>query len=161
MCSGGLYFWTHRLGPPRYRNLLAWMVGYNSLLGNIAATSSLAWGAAGIIFAAGTISDNSFSPTTAQTYGLYVGILLFVGALCAYGTTALGRLQTPSVILNVLLILVTIIGLPIARRHNLNPASYTFGGFDNLTGWNNGFAFILSFLAPVWTICKYICGCYS
>ncbi|KAJ9093390.1 hypothetical protein QFC21_006420 [Naganishia friedmannii] len=153
--SGGLYFWTHRLGPPRYRNLLAWMVGYNSLLGNIAATSSLAWGAAGIIFAAGSISDSSFSPTTAQTFGLYVGILLFVGALCAYGTTALGRLQTPSVILNVLLILVTIIGLPIARRHNLNPASYTFGGFDNLTGWNNGFAFILSFLAPVWTICSF------
>lgn len=129
------------------------MVGYNSLLGNIAATSSLAWGAAGIIFAAGSIADNTFSPTTAQTFGLYVGILLFVGALCAYGTTALGRLQTPNVILNVLLILVTIIGLPIARRHNLNPASYTFGGFDNLTGWNNGFAFILSFLAPVWTIC--------
>ena len=129
------------------------MVGYNSLLGNIAATSSLAWGAAGIIFAAGSIADPSFSPTTAQTFGLYVGILLFVGALCAFGTTALGRLQTPNVILNVLLMLVTIIGLPIARRHSLNSVSYTFGGFDNLTGWNNGFAFILSFLAPVWTIC--------
>lgn len=130
------------------------MVGYNSLLGNIAATSSLAWGAAGIIFAAGSISNPSFSPTTAQTFGLYVGILLFVGALCAYGTTAMARLQTPNVILNVLLILVTLVGLPIARRHELNPASYTFGGFDNLTGWNNGFAFILSFLAPVWTICE-------
>ncbi|GHJ87118.1 hypothetical protein NliqN6_3520 [Naganishia liquefaciens] len=153
--SGGLYFWTHRLGPPKYRNLLSWMVGYNSLLGNIAATSSLAWGAAGIIFAAGSIADSSFSPTTAQTFGLYVGILLFVGALCAFGTTALGRLQTPNVILNVLLMLVTIIGLPIARRHNLNTVSYTFGGFDNLTGWNNGFAFILSFLAPVWTICSF------
>ncbi|KAJ9113585.1 hypothetical protein QFC20_001937 [Naganishia adeliensis] len=143
------------LGPPKYRNFLAWVVGYNSLLGNIAATSSLAWGAAGIIFAAGSISNPSFSPTTAQTFGLYVGILLFVGALCAYGTTAMARLQTPNVILNVLLILVTLVGLPIARRHELNPASYTFGGFDNLTGWNNGFAFILSFLAPVWTICSF------
>ena len=25
--SGGLYFWTHRLAPPEYRNFLAWLVG--------------------------------------------------------------------------------------------------------------------------------------
>lgn len=25
--SGGLYFWTHRLAPPKYRNFLAWLVG--------------------------------------------------------------------------------------------------------------------------------------
>jgi amino acid transporter len=25
--SGGLYFWTHRLGSPKYRDFLAWMVG--------------------------------------------------------------------------------------------------------------------------------------
>jgi amino acid transporter len=25
--SGGLYFWTHRLSDPEYRNFLAWLVG--------------------------------------------------------------------------------------------------------------------------------------
>lgn len=25
--SGGLYFWTHRLAPPKYQNFLSWFVG--------------------------------------------------------------------------------------------------------------------------------------
>jgi amino acid transporter len=25
--SAGLYFWSHRLAPPEYRNFLAWLVG--------------------------------------------------------------------------------------------------------------------------------------
>jgi hypothetical protein len=130
------------------------MVGYNSFLGNVAATSSLAYAAAGLIFAAVSIHDPTFTATTSQTFGLYVGVLLLVGLFCAYGTVLLARAQTANVILNVLLILVTVIGLPIARRHDLNTAAYTLGGFDNLTGYNSGFAFVLSFLAPVWTICS-------
>ena len=142
------------MGPPKYRNLLAWFVGYNSFLGNVAATSSLAWACANIIFAAVSIADNSFTPTTEQTFGLFVGILITVGALCAYGSELLIKLQTPNVILNALLILATVIGLPIARRKELNTAEYTLGDFTNLTGWSSGMAFLLSMLAPVWTICE-------
>lgn len=60
--------------------------------------------------------------------------------------------------LNVALALVTIIGMPIARRGSLNSAKFTFGGWSNLTSWPNGFAFLLSFLAPVWTICSFDCA---
>ncbi|WWC93541.1 hypothetical protein V866_000376 [Kwoniella sp. B9012] len=156
--SGGLYFWTHRLSPPRYRNFLAWMVGYNSFLGNVAAVSSLGWACSGIVFAAASINNEDFISTAGQQFGLYIGILVVCGLICAYGTNIFARLQTPSVILNVLLSLVTIIGLPIARRHELNTAAFTFGGFVNLTSWPNGFAFLLSFLAPVWTICSFDCA---
>ncbi|WVQ99787.1 hypothetical protein IAU59_006929 [Kwoniella sp. CBS 9459] len=156
--AGGLYFWTHRLSPPKYRHFLAWMVGYNSFLGNVSAVSSLAWACSGIVFAAASINNADFVATAAQQFGLYIGILLVCGLLCAYGTALFARLQTPSVILNVLLALVTIIGLPIARRHELNTAAFTFGGFVNLTSWPNGFTFLLSFLAPVWTICSFDCA---
>jgi amino acid transporter len=153
--SGGLYYWTHRLGPAKYRNYLSWLVGYSSFLGNITAVSSLAWAAAGIFLAAASLNDPNFSPTTAMQFGLFIGVLVFVGIACAWGTEIINRLQTASIIINALLILVTIVGLPIGMRHNLNTAAYTFGSFENLTGWNDGFAFILSFLAPVWTICSF------
>jgi hypothetical protein len=126
----------------------------NSFLGNVAAISSLAWACSGIFFAAVSIKDEGFVATAGMTFGLYCGVLIFCGVYCAYFTGIFARLQTPSVILNVALALVTIIGLPIARRNELNTAAFTFGGFENLTGWPSGFAFILSFLAPVWTICK-------
>jgi amino acid transporter len=71
-----------------------------------------------------------------------------------FRTKLLAKLQGTSVFLNLALALATVVGLPIARRHDLNDASYTFGGFENLSGWPAGFSFILSWLAPVWTICE-------
>jgi hypothetical protein len=96
--------------------------------------SSLAWACAGIFFAAASLNDIDFSVSVYAKFGLYVGILVFCGIFCAYGTTLFARLQTPSVLLNVALALVTIIGLPIARRSDLNTAQFTFGGWGNLTG---------------------------
>ncbi|BEI97866.1 hypothetical protein CcaverHIS631_0301650 [Cutaneotrichosporon cavernicola] len=156
--SGGLYYWTHRLSPPKYRNFLSWMVGYNSFLGNVAAISSLAWGCQGIFFAAASMADESFVPSVGAQFGLYCGILIFCALFCAYGTTLFARLQTPATILNVSLALATIIGLPIARRGNLNTASFTFGGWVNLSGWSNGMTFLLSMMAPVWTIGSFDCA---
>lgn len=156
--SGGLYYWTHRLSPPKHRDFLAWFVGYNSFLGNVAAVSSLAWACGGMFFSCAALQNPDFSPSVGAQLGLYIGILVFCGFFCAYGTTAFARLQTPSVILNVLLALVTIIGLPIARRHHLNTAQFTFGGWENLTSYPNGFAFLMSWLAPVWTICSFDCA---
>lgn len=100
----------------------------------MAAVSSLAWACAGIFFAAASLNDPDFEVSVYAKFGLYVGILVFCGVFCAYGTTIFARLQTPSVMLNVALALVTIVGLPIARRSELNTAQFTFGGWANLTG---------------------------
>lgn len=127
----------------------------SSFLGNVSAVSSLGWACSTIFFAAVSLNNEDFAPTAAQIFGLYCGILIFCGVYCAYFPVIFARLQTPSVCLNVALALVTIIGLPIGTRHDLNTAAFTFGDFTNLTAWPSGFAFILSFLAPVWTICRW------
>ncbi|KAI9431849.1 hypothetical protein H4582DRAFT_2062277 [Lactarius indigo] len=67
------------------------------------------------------------------------------------------------VALNILLCLAVIIALPaVTSRELKNSASYALGNFTNwastpnsLYDWPNGFAFILSFLAPLWTICSF------
>lgn len=156
--SGGLYYWTYKLCPPEYRNFLSWMVGYNSFLGNVAAISSLGWGCQGIFFAAASMANENFIPSVGAQFGLYCGILIFCAFYCAYGTTLFARMQTPATILNVALALATIIGLPIARKGHLNTAQFTFGGWVNLSSWNNGMAFLLSMMAPVWTIGSFDCA---
>ncbi|KAH9021102.1 amino acid/polyamine transporter I [Lactarius deliciosus] len=162
--SGGLYFWTHSLSPPEWRNLLSWIVGYANTIGSIAGIASVDWGAAiQIMAAAGIASHGSFTPTNSQTFGVYVGIVLSHAAICCLGTNVLARLQNVYVALNILLCLVVIIALPAATPRELkNSASYALGNFTNwasplnlLYDWPNGFAFILSFLAPLWTICSF------
>ncbi|KAG1851835.1 amino acid permease-domain-containing protein [Suillus subalutaceus] len=155
--SGGLYFWTHALSSPRCRNLLAWIVGYANTIGSIASVASIDWGCAVQIMAAVSIgSGQTFTATSAQTFGVYVAIVLSHAVICCLGTAVLARLQTVYVVINICLCFAVIIGLPAATpKANMNSASYALGNFANLNGWPDGYAFILSFLAPAWTIASF------
>jgi len=156
--SGGLYFWTHSLSSPRWRNLLAWIVGYANTIGSIASIASIDWGCAVQVMAAASIgsSGQSFSATSGQVYGVYAAIVISHAVICCLGTKILARLQTLYVVLNILLCLAVIIALPAATPQEYrNTAAYAFGNFTNLNGWTDGYAFILSFLAPLWTICSF------
>ncbi|KAG1744390.1 amino acid permease-domain-containing protein [Suillus lakei] len=129
--SGGLYFWTHSLSSPRCRNLLSWIVGYSNTIGTIASVASIDWGCAVQVMAAVSIgSGQTFTATSAQTFDMLLG------------TAVLARLQTIYVVLNIWFA-------------NMNSASYAFGNFPNSNGWPDGYAFILSFLAPSWTIASF------
>ncbi|KAF9219347.1 amino acid transporter [Gyrodon lividus] len=155
--SGGLYFWTHSLSSPRCRNLLSWIVGYANTIGSISSVASIDWGCAVQIAAAASIgSGQAFVATQAQIFGIYVAIVLSHAVICCLGTAILARLQTVYVILNVCLCFAVIIGLPAATPKDFkNSASFALGNFSNFNGWTDGYAFILSFLAPLWTICSF------
>ncbi|KAG1744393.1 amino acid/polyamine transporter I [Suillus lakei] len=141
--SGGLYFWTHSLSSPRCRNLLAWIVGYSNTIGTIASVASIDWGCAVQVMAAVSIgTGQTFTATSAQTFGVYVAIVLSHAVICCLGTAVLARLQTVYVVLNICLCLAVLIGLPAATpKANMNSASYALGNFTNC-----------HFLAPSWTI---------
>ncbi|KAL4246863.1 Amino Acid-Polyamine-Organocation Transporter [Abortiporus biennis] len=156
--SGGLYFWTFSLASPKWRNLLAWIVGYANTIGSISAIASIDWGCAVQIMAAANIGskDQSFVATDAQLFGVFACVIISHAIICCFGTAVLARLQSVYVGLNVLLCLAVIIALPAATPKEFrNTASYAFGNFTNTSGWPNGYAFILSFLAPLWTICSF------
>ncbi|KZT08870.1 APC amino acid permease [Laetiporus sulphureus 93-53] len=152
--SGGLYYWSFKFASPRWRRLLSWIVGYSNTIGLIAGVASVDWGCAVQLMAAVSIGHNQeFSATTGETYAVFVLILLLHAMISSLATAVVARLQTVYVVLNVLLCLAIIIALPAATpAEYVNSASYAFGGFVNFTAWPDGFAFVLSFLAPLWTI---------
>ncbi|KAJ3836744.1 amino acid/polyamine transporter I [Lentinula raphanica] len=152
--AGGLYYWTFKFSSPRYRKLLSWLIGYINTAAYIAGLASVDWGCATQLMAAVTIGSNGrFTPTNAQIYGVYCALLILHAVLASLATKFIARLQYFYVFLNIALFLTVIIVLPITTPTELkNKASYAFGHFENVSGWNNGFAFILSFLAPAWTV---------
>ncbi|EGN92829.1 hypothetical protein SERLA73DRAFT_127192 [Serpula lacrymans var. lacrymans S7.3] len=152
--AGGLYFWTFTYSPPRYRRLLSWLVGYTNTIGYIAGTAGVDWGLAVQIMALASIgSDLSFTPTVSQTFGVYCALLFCHAIISSMATKIVARLQNIYIALNILLPLAVIVALPIATPTEFkNSAGYAFGDFQNTSGWPDGFAFILSFLAPLWTI---------
>ncbi|KAI0089340.1 amino acid/polyamine transporter I [Irpex rosettiformis] len=152
--SGGLYFWTFKYASSRYRKLLSWIVGYSNTMGSIAGAASVQWGCAVQLVAAVSIGSGlTFTATSAQIYGVYVALLVLGGIVASTASALVARLQGIYTCLNLLLCLALIIALPISTPSDFkNDASYVFSSLPNLTTWPNGFAFVLSFLAPLWTI---------
>ncbi|KAJ7621826.1 amino acid transporter [Mycena rosella] len=132
--AGGLYYWTHRYASPRCRNLLSW-----------------------IIAACVTIGSNfTWAPTTAQLFGISTAVLVAQALIACFATRIMARLQSFVTAVNFALILVVIISLPAATPKEFkNDTRYALGGFDNVNGWPNGFAFCLSFLTPLWVIAAF------
>lgn len=64
------------------------------------------------------------------------------------------RLQTVSVIMNLILIAATMIALPVGKHlsSERNDAKYIFTQSANLTTWPTGWAFMLAWMSPIWTI---------
>ncbi|KAJ6554278.1 amino acid permease-domain-containing protein [Mycena capillaripes] len=152
--SGGVYYWTYKLSSPRYRNLMCWMVGYLCTLTYIATMAGTGWACATLINAAASVGSGlTYVPTTQQTFGVHCAVLLTLAVIASCATKIIARLQYLFIAINAALVAVMVIALPIVTPANLkNKASYAFGDFENVTTWPNGFAFILSFLAPLWSI---------
>ncbi|KAH8091345.1 APC amino acid permease [Cristinia sonorae] len=155
--AGGLYYWTYRYASPRTKNVLSWVVGYLSTFTYGTATTAVSWACAVSILAGVSIgSDFSYVPTTGQTFGVFAAVLVFQLFMASLPSLIVARLQKLYIALNVLICFGVIIALPIATpRENMNTARYVFGSFVNLSGWPNGFAFILSFLSPLWTVAAF------
>ncbi|KDQ60457.1 hypothetical protein JAAARDRAFT_32877 [Jaapia argillacea MUCL 33604] len=155
--SGGLYYWTYRFSSPRWRLFLCWIVGYSNTIGNIAGVAAVGWGCAVQILAAASIGSNlNFAATTAQYYGTFLAVIAAQLVICSTASKVVARLQHLYIILNGLLILAVIIALPAATPKEFkNTAKFAFGNFTNLMPWTPGFSFVMSFLAPLWTICSF------
>ncbi|KAJ6536821.1 amino acid/polyamine transporter I [Mycena capillaripes] len=157
---GGVYYWTYKYSSPRYRNILCWMVGYTNTITYISGVAGVGWSSATTIMAAVSIgSDGSFVPTVYQTYGIFIAILVTLAIFASCATRVLARFQHIFIALHIILVLVMIVALPAATPAELkNSAKYAFGNFENLTLWPSGYAFILSFLAPLWSISGFDTG---
>ncbi|KAJ6529059.1 amino acid/polyamine transporter I [Mycena vulgaris] len=170
--SGGLYYWTYKFSSPRFRNLLCWVVGYTNTTSYITGVAGVVWSCAAVIMAAASISsDGAFIPTVYQTFGVHCAVMISLAVVASCATKVIARLQYLFIAINLCLVMVMLIGLPIATPAELkNSAKYAFGSFENrtlttdnrpiywsnfysaVTPWPNGFAFILSFLSPLVSI---------
>ncbi|KAF9010827.1 amino acid/polyamine transporter I [Cyathus striatus] len=152
--SGGLYYWTFKYSSPRFRKVASWLVGYTNSVGYISGVSGFVYSLAVQILSAVSVgTDGSYIPTTAQIFGLFVGLLLFHSIIASLATNTLAKIQPYSIVLNILLFVALLIALPVATPSEFkNSASFSFGNFENLSTWPSGFAFMLSWLAPAWTM---------
>ena len=151
--SGGLYWWTHFFSSPKTRNPLCFLVGYSNTLGLVAGLCSIDYGGALMLLSVIVVSrDGQWSPSSRVVYGTYVALVVAHGILASSLSRIMGKLQTFFSLMNIVLIVATIIALPIGASDRRNDGHFIFATVSNLTTWPTGWAFMLAWLMPIWTI---------
>ena len=96
--------------------------------------------------------DGNWTPSNGTIYGVFLACVCCHGIITTLTSKIMGKLQTVFVIMNFILITATIIALPIGARNRRNNGHYIFAETGNLTTWTTGWAFMLSWLSPIWSI---------
>lgn len=177
--AGGLYFWTHYFASEKWKNPLSFLVGYSNTIGLIGGICSIdckptlvcisssknpitntslspSDGFASMLLSVISLArDGSWSATRPVIYGTYAATVFAHGFIAIFFARIMPKIQSACIFLNIALVVATVIALPIGKANNsppVNPGSYVFGEIQNLTTWPTGWAFIMAWLSPIWTI---------
>lgn len=155
--SAGLYYFSAKLAPPKYVPLASWVTGWANVTGQVALVCSIDYTCAQMITTAITVgSDGDIVLGSGATYGILLAILAAHGIVCSAATRVLARLNLFYVVVNVGTTIAAVIALLVCSKGQRVSAKDAFTKFENNTGWsNNGWAFLLAFTSPMWTLTGY------
>lgn len=137
--SGGPYFWAAMLAPPRWSPFAAWITGWFNLLGQVAVTTGISFGLAGLIATAVKVQNPGFEGSAAQTIGIYAAVLVSHGLLNTFGVTTLKYLNNVSIFLHSAGVTAIAIAV-LAKAPTHQSGKFVFGTFYDGTGLVEGIA---------------------
>jgi amino acid transporter len=141
--------------PFKAFSLTNYYSGYMNVLGYISIYASTIYAATLILGATCNIgSDGAFVATKYHNYGMFVATTLLTFVMTCVPSELLNKLNMSYIFLQFAMLLALIIALAAGTPSELrNSASFVFADFENTGFWpNNGWAFMLSFLTPVWVV---------
>ncbi|KAE8343673.1 hypothetical protein BDV24DRAFT_149587 [Aspergillus arachidicola] len=154
--AGGLYFWTHYFSGDRWKNPLSFVVGYSNTIGLLGGVCSVDYGFATMLLSVVSLADDgNWTASRPVVYGTYVACVVVHGLIATFFARIMPKIQSACIVSNVGLVLATVLALPIGkaiRGGHINSGAYVFGRLENLTTWPQGWAFMLAWLSPIWTI---------
>ena len=129
--AGGPYFWAAILAPKKYAPLAAWVTGFFNLLGQVAVTTGITFGGAGLISTLASV--RGYEPTAGKTLGIYAALLFSHGMINSFGIGVLKYLNNSSIILHSLGVFSIAVAV-VAKAPHHQSAKFVFASFYDGTG---------------------------
>jgi amino acid permease (GABA permease) len=158
--AGGLYYWAAKLAPQSDRNPAAWswFCGWFNLLGQVAVTAGIDFGAALFVTAFFNLTTGFSATPHWHVVAIYAGILVLHGILNTFGVRVVALLSDVSVWWHILGVLAIVITLAVVPAHH-ESASFVFTKFVNnsgFTGWGSAvYIFFIGLLVAQYTFTGY------
>lgn len=161
--SLGTPYAVSQLAPPRWAPVLTWLTCCSNWLCQITAAPSVNNSCAWLILALKTYNSNDgYSPSYGEIYGLTTGIQIVHGIISSMPTRWLATFNSMGTITNILflvIVFVMILGGNDRQDHfnditkfNSNDTAWKF---YNQTDWPMGIAVLQSFLGVIWAMSGY------
>ncbi|WP_104478738.1 amino acid permease [Actinokineospora auranticolor] len=154
--AGGLYYWAAKLAPHSGLSgpAWAWFTGWFNLVGQVAVTAGIDFGAA-LFLNAFLDLQFGFAATPPHTILLLALILLAHGALNTFGVRVVAVLNGVSVWWHLIGVSL-IVGVLVVVPDHHQDASFVFGEFVNGTGWGSPvYVFLIGLLLAQYTLTGY------
>jgi amino acid transporter len=130
--AGGPYYWAALLAPPKHSAYASWITGWFNLLGQVAVTTGISFGLAGLISVTATVKS-SYAPTAGKTIGIYAAVLISHGIINTFGVHVLRYLNNTSIALHSLGVTSIAIAV-LAKAPTHQSAKFVFATFYDGTG---------------------------
>ncbi|GME83079.1 unnamed protein product [Ambrosiozyma monospora] len=158
--SGGLYYATAMLSPPKYKALLSWCVGWSNYFVQVTNSPSIGYSCSAMILALKQMTDDSYTFQTWHCYLLATGITIVCAIIASAPTKWIAWINSCSTIMNLIFLFISFIiilagnertsqGLP---RFNSSESAWAL---TNYTQWPDGISILMSFMAVIWTMSGY------
>ncbi|KAF2154174.1 amino acid transporter, partial [Myriangium duriaei CBS 260.36] len=135
--SGGPYFWAAMLAPNhKLAALFAWITGWFNFLGQVAVTTGITFGCAGLISTLATVKS-AYTPSAGKTIGIYAALLISHGLVNTFGVKILKYLNNSSIVFHSLGVFSFAVAV-VAKAPTHRSASEVFGFFYDGTGGSSG-----------------------
>ncbi|KAK5051982.1 hypothetical protein LTR84_002786 [Exophiala bonariae] len=129
--AGGPYFWAAILAPQQWAPFAAWVTGWFNLLGQVAVTTGITFGCAGLVSTLASI--NGYEPSAGKTLGIYAAILFSHGIVNSFGVHILRYLNNTSIVLHSLGVFAFAVAV-VAKAPRHMDAKFVFATFYDGTG---------------------------
>jgi amino acid transporter len=130
--AGGPYYWAALLAPPKHSAFASWITGWFNLLGQVAVTTGISFGLAGLISTTATVKS-SYTPTPGKTIGIYAAVLISHGIVNTFGVHVLRYLNNTSIFLHSAGVTALAIAV-LAKAPTHQSAKFVFATFYDGTG---------------------------
>ncbi|KAL5043981.1 amino acid permease-domain-containing protein [Aspergillus fruticulosus] len=154
--AGDLFFRTHYFSGEKWKNPLSFVVRYSNTIWLIEGVCSIDYGFATMLLAIISIArDGNRSASRLVVIRDIRGLRGCPRPHCYVLCEDHAKIQSACIVTNVGLVFATVLALPIGKAVNggtINSVSYVFGQLENHTCWEKGWAFMLAWLSPIWTI---------
>ncbi|KAL8339127.1 hypothetical protein RB598_007438 [Gaeumannomyces tritici] len=162
--SGGLYYASAVLAGPRWGPFAAWVTGWSNWLGQVSGAPSVNYGVAAMACAAASVADPSYVPEHWHVFLVTLLLMVVHSAMSSMPTRWLATFNSAGSTFNMAALVVVVVLLlaapggsarEAAGLPRFNASRDVWGSFYPGTGFPDGVAVLMSFIAVIWTMSGY------